>query len=156
MPTEKRPIFLRCYVSSIRFLSRMASKNPGFRSGAHWHIRVTYIPLRLPQFRMSSKLWRARQSGHPGTYFQFPAWVEICRHRKGVAVPSDLQVDYFEALSRMPALVAAASVRAWDDGLLVCALAAIAAAKGYPAVAEAALELTGEVPTEFMTWFLQR
>lgn len=56
----------------------------------------------------------------------------------------------------MPALVAAASVRAWDDGLLVCALAAIAAAKGYPAVAEAALELTGEVPTEFMTWFLQR
>ena len=40
------------------------------------------------------------------TYFQFPAWVEICRARKEVAVPQDLAPAYFGALSRLPSLVA--------------------------------------------------
>jgi hypothetical protein len=90
------------------------------------------------------------------TYFAFPAWVEICRHRQDVPIPNDLQAAYFEALTKMPALVAAASSRAWDEDFLVSALAAVAAAKGYPAVAEAALELTPAVATEFMTWFFKR
>ncbi|MCK9193245.1 MAG: hypothetical protein M0P19_05155 [Nevskia sp.] len=90
------------------------------------------------------------------TYFQFPAWVEICRKQKGVAVPSDLQSAYAQALSKLPALVAAASFREWDAGFLACALSAIAAAKGYASVAEAALELTPEVATDFMEWFLER
>jgi hypothetical protein len=89
-------------------------------------------------------------------YFQFPAWVEICRHRKGIPVPNDLQAAYREALNKMPALVAAVSSRDWDEDLLVCALAAIAAAKGYPAVAEATLELTHEVATQFMTSFAEK
>jgi len=90
------------------------------------------------------------------TYFQFPAWVEICRCKKGVEVPADLAASYFEALARLPALVAAAAGREWDEGFLSCALAAIAAAKGQPAVAEAVLELDGEVAGEFMKWFFER
>jgi len=44
-----------------------------------------------------------------GTYFQFPAWVEICRCRKSIAIPSDLQADYFEALTRLPDVATVAS-----------------------------------------------
>ncbi len=36
------------------------------------------------------------------TYFQFPAWVEICRKKGGVPVPEDIAPSYFEALSRLP------------------------------------------------------
>lgn len=90
------------------------------------------------------------------SYFQFPAWVEICRAKKGLAVPEDLALAYFESLSRLPALVAAASSRQWDEGFLRCALSAVAAAKGEPAVAEAILELSPEVAGEFMEWFYER
>jgi hypothetical protein len=89
-------------------------------------------------------------------YFQFPAWVEICRHRKGVLVPEDLLGAYREALSRLPGLVAAAAERSWDDTLLCAALAAIAASKGQQIVAEAILELSPEVAEEFMEWFWER
>lgn len=90
------------------------------------------------------------------SYFQFPAWVEVCRTKKGVAVPDDIAPAYFESLSRLPALVAAASSRQWDEGFLCCALSAVAAAKGQPAVAEAALELSSDVAGEFMEWFYER
>ena len=39
-------------------------------------------------------------------YFQFPAWVEICRVSKNVPVPSDLQQTYFDALASLPMLAA--------------------------------------------------
>src|ERR1700741_1246542 len=35
------------------------------------------------------------------TYFQFPAWVEICRSKNGMAVPEDLAPAYFDALSQL-------------------------------------------------------
>jgi len=90
------------------------------------------------------------------SYFQFPAWVEICRERTGASVPPDLAPAYFEALAQLPALVAAAADREWDDGLVVCALAAIAASKGAHAVAEAVLELTPDVLTDVTTWLDER
>lgn len=90
------------------------------------------------------------------SYFQFPAWVEVCRVKKGVPVPEHIASAYFESLSRLPTLVAAASSRQWDEGFLCCALSAVAAAKGQPAVAEAVLELTPEVASEFMEWFFER
>jgi hypothetical protein len=34
-----------------------------------------------------------------------------------------------------------------------CALSAIAASKGFPMVAEAALELSPDIATEFVDWF---
>jgi len=89
-------------------------------------------------------------------YFQFPAWVEICRSRKGIQVPEQLRLAYAEALGKLPGLVAAASSREWDASFLACALSAIAAAKGFPAVAEATQELTPEVAGKFMDWFFER
>ncbi|WP_437299236.1 hypothetical protein [Sorangium sp. So ce426] len=90
------------------------------------------------------------------TYFQFPAWVEICRAKKNIAVPEDLAPAYFDALSQLPSLVAAAASRPWDAGFLVCALSALAASKNQPAVAEAVLELSPETANEFMEWLGSR
>jgi hypothetical protein len=90
------------------------------------------------------------------TYFQFPAWVEVCRKKAGVEIPLDLQTAYFDALAKLPALVAAAATREWDADFLTCALAAVAAAKGQTAVAEVVLELTPEIAEEFLEWFSQR
>lgn len=89
-------------------------------------------------------------------YFQFPACVEICRNKKVVEIPEDLAPAYFGALSKLPALVAAASSREWDAEFLQCALSAIAVAKGQAAVAEAVQELSPEVAEEFMEWFFER
>jgi hypothetical protein len=90
------------------------------------------------------------------SYFQFPAWVEICRCKKQVPIPSDLEAAYFGSLSQLPSLVAAASSRLWDADFLACALGAIAAAKNQPIVAEAALELSPETAKEFLQWFHNR
>lgn len=90
----------------------------------------------------------------PFTYFQFPAWVEICRKNSGVVIPQDLEFSYFAALAKLPSLVAAAAVRPWDSDFTACALAAVAAAKGNAKVAEALLELTPEVAEAFLEWNL--
>jgi len=90
------------------------------------------------------------------SYFQFPAWVEICRSKNQVEIPEDLQQPYFEALSQLPALVAAASTQPWEPDFLASALAAIAVAKEQPAMAEAILELTSEVAGEFLEWISER
>jgi hypothetical protein len=89
-------------------------------------------------------------------YFQFCAWVEICRQKTGVEVPEDLRPAYFDALAQLPSLVAAAGDREWDGTFLASALAAIAAAKGYATVAEAVLELSPAVAEQFMEWFQAR
>lgn len=90
------------------------------------------------------------------TYFQFPAWVEVCRKKSGVEIPEDLKAAYFASLSQLPSLVAGAATREWEPEFLCCALSAIAAAKGQTSVAEAVLELTPEVAEEFMAWFFAR
>jgi hypothetical protein len=90
------------------------------------------------------------------SFFHFPAWVEICRRKNGEPIPQDLAPAYFGALRRLPSLVAAAAEREWDEPLLSCALAAIAAAKGFGAVAEAVLEMNAEVADDFLKWHLDR
>ena len=90
------------------------------------------------------------------SYFQFPAWVEICRQRRAVDVPDDLRQAYFASLAKLPSLVAAAADREWDQSFLACALSAIAAAKGYCTVAEAVLELTPDIASDFMEWICTR
>ena len=86
------------------------------------------------------------------TYFQFPAWVEICRKRQGISVPGDLEQAYFAALNQLPALAAAAASRPWDGDMVACVLAAIAAVKGDAAVAEAALELSPNGAASYLQW----
>jgi len=58
--------------------------------------------------------------------------------------------------TRLPELVGRVSAKKWDADFLACTLAAIAAAKGQPAIAEAVLELTPEVAEDFMKWFYER
>ena len=94
--------------------------------------------------------------GVDAVYFQFPAWIEICRRKQKFEVPAELAAAYFDALARLPSLVARASARDWDADFLRCALSAIAAAKGQPIVAEAVQELSPEVAGEFMGWFSER
>jgi hypothetical protein len=89
-------------------------------------------------------------------YFQFPAWIEVCRKRQNVEVPSDLAAYYFASLSRLPGLIAAASGREWDSSFLQCAMAALAAAKGSTLLAEASLELSDDVAAEFLEWLDER
>lgn len=86
------------------------------------------------------------------TYFQFPAWVEICRQRLGISVPNDLEQAYFAALEHLPALAAAAASRPWGADMVACVLAAIAAVKGDISVAEAALELSPEGAASYLRW----
>jgi hypothetical protein len=89
-------------------------------------------------------------------YFQFPAWVECCRASQDMQVPEDLLWAYQSALSQLPGLVAAASKRPWNEDFMRCALAAIAAAKGQPLIAEAIMELDRGVADEFLKWFHDR
>ncbi len=87
------------------------------------------------------------------SFFQFPAWVEICRAKNQAEIPTDLQAQYFEALARLPSLVAQASTRQWEAGFLACALSAIAAAKGQHEIAEAVLEMSSpKIAEEFLEW----
>jgi len=87
------------------------------------------------------------------SFFQFPAWVEICRAKNQVEIPDDLKAAYFEALARLPSLVAQASTRPWEAGFLACALSAIAAAKGQHEIAEAVLEMSSpKIAGEFLEW----
>ena len=90
------------------------------------------------------------------SYFQFPAWVEVCRRKQGVPVPVDLEPAYSEALARLPRLVAEAATEPWSPELLSCALAAIAATKGFVSVAEALLELSPPVADQFLDWLHER
>ena len=86
------------------------------------------------------------------TYFHFPAWVEICRQRHGMTVPTELEEAYYSALSQLPGLAATAASRPWDENMVASVLAAIAAAKGNVKVAEAALELSPDVAATFLEW----
>jgi hypothetical protein len=85
-----------------------------------------------------------------------PGVVEICRRKGNVAVPDDLVLPYRQALAKLPELVAAAASRQWDETLLSCALAAVAASQGFASVAEAVLEINSEVAEDFLKWHLDR
>ncbi|WP_020653525.1 hypothetical protein [Massilia niastensis] len=90
-------------------------------------------------------------------YFHFPAWVDICRHKNQVEIPADLRQSYVDAMSRLPGLLAQASGRPWDTAFAACALAATAAAKGQPQLAEVLLEMSSpEAVNEFLEWSYER
>lgn len=88
----------------------------------------------------------------PAVFFQFPAWIEVCRARDDTEVPPDLAPAYFDALAALPALVAAATAVEWDPDFAQCALSALAAAKGQHGLAEALQELSPDVLDDFFDW----
>ena len=77
-------------------------------------------------------------------YFQFPAWVEICRYRKNITVPRSLEQDYFQALRQLPRLVGAVTEREWDESFLKAATSALSVGKGFVNVASAMDERNDE------------
>jgi hypothetical protein len=90
-------------------------------------------------------------------YFHFPAWIEICRNKNSIDVPDELAAGYFDALKRIPALVASAAKKPWSAAFTACALSATAAAKGQHELAEALLEMTSpDTVGEFLEWFYDR
>jgi hypothetical protein len=97
-----------------------------------------------------------RRQGLTPCTSSFPLGSKSAGGSKAVEIPTDLAAAYFEALSQLPSLVAAAASREWQAEFLVCALSAVAAAKGQPSVAEAVLELTPDVADEFMEWLFNR
>lgn len=86
------------------------------------------------------------------SFFQFPAWVEICRRKLDMAIPPDLAPAYWAALAELPVLIAKAAESDWDESKLSCALAALAVVKGFPSVGEAVLELNSNVAKKFLEW----
>jgi hypothetical protein len=90
------------------------------------------------------------------TYLQFPTWVEICRQKLSVEVPSDLADAYLAALDQLPALAAAALRPQRDEAFIICALSAMAVGKGHTAIGEVILELDTDVTKEFWEWFYSR
>lgn len=68
----------------------------------------------------------------------------------------ELEEDYYLALRQLPLLVASASEKEWDENFLACALSAIAAAKGFGAIADTVLELNNETASEFIKWLYSR
>ncbi len=65
-------------------------------------------------------------------------------------MPADLATPYRKALENVPELVAGAARADWDDWYCGAALAAVAAAKGFPVVAEAILELDPRSTRDFL------
>jgi len=85
-------------------------------------------------------------------FFSFPAWIEICRQKQAVEIPEDLAGDYFDALAQLPSLVAAAADREWDTYLVRATLSAIAAVKGFGAIAELIQELEPASVAALLKW----
>lgn len=78
----------------------------------------------------------------PWTLFLMVASIEISRTSgRGPSIPDDLAEAYNSALREVPLLVGRAGGGIWDHWYCGAALAAIAAAKGFPSLAEALLEL---------------
>ena len=86
----------------------------------------------------------------------FPAWVEVCRLKKTAPVPTDLMDSYSAAIGALPALAARSLEGRRDESRLRCACAAIAAAKGQVAMAEAMLELSPAVASDFLQWLTEQ
>lgn len=80
------------------------------------------------------------------SFFLLPARVEIARTRKrGPDIPQDLQQDYFAALRKLIECAARHAASEWDISMLLSVLAAIAAAKGQPDLADLLTELPSSV-----------
>lgn len=133
-----------------------AIKNHGFLFGVPWHTKGDVYSASFAAVPHVVHVLKQAPSKADFTYFQFPAWVEVCRQKNSVEIPEELEADYFLALSELPSLVATSAKREWDSNFLCCALSAIAAAKGFGSVAEAVQEINPEVAEEFMEWFFNR
>jgi hypothetical protein len=104
----------------------------------------------LPHLVSAIDLAPAPQTA-PWTLFLLIACIEIARASgRGPVMPEDLKSSYDFALKRIPNLVRSASVGQWDEIYCRAALAAFAAAKGFPQLAQALTELDPETITAML------
>jgi len=90
------------------------------------------------------------------SFFQFPAWIEICRNRHKIEVPQNLRDAYFLSLKKLPELVSRTFAQDWDNQFSACAIAAIAVGKGSWELAEATLDLSPDMLPLFRSWLYSR
>lgn len=87
----------------------------------------------------------------PMTLFLIMTCIEIVRAKgRGPAMPSDLVVDDSAAMSRISELGGIAGRQIWDHWNCGAALSGVAAAKGFPKLAEAVLELDPDTVTDVL------
>jgi len=89
-------------------------------------------------------LVRIAESRPPMTFdfFALITVIEIERHeRQNPKIPRDMKSDYLQALEKIPALIAQASPRKWDEIMISSSCAALAASKGNRLLARAFLEM---------------
>jgi hypothetical protein len=87
------------------------------------------------------------------SFLLLPTCIEISRQTgRFPPVPEALAAPYFDAIRSLPLIVAACGEREWNDGFARTASAALCAAKGHGALADAILELSGDVLGSFNEW----
>ncbi|GAA3889916.1 hypothetical protein GCM10022276_06190 [Sphingomonas limnosediminicola] len=80
------------------------------------------------------------------SFFQLPASIEVARlNGKGPAIPEELEEPYQRAISGLTECVSLHRDDPWDEATALSALAALAVAKGHAHVAEAILNLDGDL-----------
>jgi len=76
------------------------------------------------------------------SFFHLPAAIEVARHGgRGPIVQAGLERDYRAAIAALADCVALRRSEDWDKDDLICVCAALAAAKGQHALAEAIMNL---------------
>jgi hypothetical protein len=80
------------------------------------------------------------------SFFLLPASIEIARSNgRGPEIPADLDEAYALAVERLTDCVALHRNEQWDEDTLLSALAAQAVAKGHRKIAEAIMNLDGDL-----------
>ena len=95
----------------------------------------------------------AAESRHPYAWdcLALPAAVEAARLAgQAPQLPTDLAAPYLDAWATVPRIVELASARHWDHEFAQAATAALAAAKGHGALAEAISELGPAACSRFL------
>lgn len=80
------------------------------------------------------------------SFFQLPAAIEVARRAgRGPEVPTEFADDYHRALASLGEVVSLHRNDAWDQAMLLSAMAAQAVAKGHIDVAETILNLDSDL-----------
>lgn len=80
------------------------------------------------------------------SFFQLPAAIEVARRTgHGPEIPTECAEDYHRAVASLGEIVSLHRNEAWDQSMLLSAMAAQAIAKGHVAVAEAMLNLDSDL-----------
>jgi hypothetical protein len=88
------------------------------------------------------------------SFFLLPACVELARVRHHSDIPGDLEKPYFAALSKIPQLVANATMA--DQDQTASALAAVAVSKGQWSTAQLLVDVEGGDIPEVLAWYHSR